>query len=127
MDHAMHLAAIKNIGSFQGTNAQSKFFLQSISNDDIIARTLKLGVSLGNSYSEIDATIADIKRNDYNRTMIMLKKIIEEKSDTPIDNNLSTLEHARLLAADLEEDEIDIDANDILNLTLSKIKKNRNF
>jgi hypothetical protein len=43
MERAMHLAEAKNFGSFQGTNAHSKFFLHFISHDDIVARTLKLG------------------------------------------------------------------------------------
>jgi hypothetical protein len=38
-----------------------KKILHSISNDDIFARTVKLGVSLGNSNSEIAQTIDDIK------------------------------------------------------------------
>jgi hypothetical protein len=93
MDRAMHRAELKNIGSYQGTGAHSKYFLHSISNDDIIARTVKLGVSLGNSNSEIAQTIDDIKNYDTSRTLIMLSKNIDEKTGAVDDTNLSTLEH----------------------------------
>jgi hypothetical protein len=85
---------------------------------------LKLGVSLGSSDSEVAETIKEIKRTDSNRTMIMLSNNIDEKSDAPIDNNLYIVDHARLLANDLQENEFEID-EDILNLTLAEIKKNR--
>jgi hypothetical protein len=126
MDRAMHRAELKNIGSYQGTGAHSNFFLNSISNEDIIARTIKLGVSLGNSNSEIAKTIDDIKNCDTSRTLIMLSKNIDEKTGAVEDTNLSTLEHSRLLSNDLSEEEVEID-EDILNLTLAEIKKNRKF
>jgi hypothetical protein len=122
MDRARHLTEVKNIGSFQGTKTHSRFFLHSISNEDIIARTLKLGVSLGNSNSEVVDTIKEIKKCDSNRTMIMLSKNTDEKTSAPVDTNLSMLDHARLFSNDLSEDEIEMD-EDILNLTLAKIKK----
>jgi hypothetical protein len=125
MDRAMHLAEAKNIGSFQGTNAHSNFFLHSISNDDIVARTLKLGVALGSSDCEVSNTIDEIKWSDANRTMIMLSKNIDEKMDTQVDIASTTLDHATLLANDLEDEETAFEAEDILNLTLAEIKKHR--
>jgi hypothetical protein len=125
MDRAMHLTKAKNIGSFQGTNAHSKKFLHSISNDDIVARTLKLGVALGSSDSEVTNTIEEIKRSDSNRTMIMLSKNIDEKTDTQVDISSATLDHATLQATDLEDEEAAFEAEDILNLTLAEIKKYR--
>jgi hypothetical protein len=120
MDRAMHRAELKNIGSYQGTDANSKKILHSISNDDIIARTVKLGVSLGNSNSEIAQTIDDIKNCDTSRTLIMLSKNIDEKVGAVDDTNLSTLEHSRLLSNDLSDEEVEMD-EDILNLTLAEI------
>jgi hypothetical protein len=122
MDRAMHRAELKNIGSYQGTDAHSKKILHSISNDDIFARTVKLGVSLGNSNSEIAQTIDDIKNCDTSRTLIMLSKNIDEKARAVDDTNLSTLEHSRLLSNDLSDEEVEMD-EDILNLTLAEIKK----
>jgi hypothetical protein len=126
LDHAMHLAELKNIGSYQGTGAHSNKFLHSILNEDIIARTVKLGVSLGNSNREIAQTIDDIKNCDTSRTLIMLSKNIDEKTEVDDDTNLSTLEHSRLLSNNLSDEEVEID-EDILNLTLAEIKKNRKF
>jgi hypothetical protein len=125
MEWAMHLAEAKNIGSFQGTNAHSKFFLHSISHDDIVARTLKLGVALGSSDCEVSNTIDEIKRSDANRTMIMLSKNIDEKMDVQLDLASTTLNQATLLANDLEDEETALEAEDILNLTLAEIKKHR--
>jgi hypothetical protein len=126
MDRTMHHAELKNIGSYQGTDAHSKNNLHSILNDDIIARTVKLGVSLGNSNSEIAQTIDDIKNCDTSRTLIMLSKNIDEKAGAVDDTNLSTLAHSRLLSNDLSDEEVEMD-EDILNLTLAEIKKNRKF
>jgi hypothetical protein len=125
MERAMHLAEAKNIGSFQGTNAHSKFFLHSISHDDIVARTLKLGVALGSSDCEVSNTIDEIKRSDANRTMIMLSKNIDEKTDAQVDFASTTLDQATLLANDLEDAETALGAEDILNLKLAEIKKHR--
>jgi hypothetical protein len=125
MERAMHLAEAKNVGSFQGTNAHSKFFLHSISHDDIVARTLKLGVVLGSSDCEVSNTIDEIKRSDANRTMIMLSKNIDEKTDAQLDLASTTLNQATLLANDLEDEETALEAEDILNLTLAEIKKHR--
>jgi hypothetical protein len=126
MDRAKHLAEIKNIGSYQGTDAHSNFFLHSISNDYIIARTVKLGVSLGNLNSKVAQTIKDIKNCDTSRTLIMLSKNIDENACAVVDTNLPTLDHSRLLSNDLSEDEVEMD-EDILNLTLAEIKKIENF
>jgi hypothetical protein len=57
--------------------------------------------------------------------MIMLSKNIDEKYVTPVDNNPSTIDHARLLSNDIGDEEVDFESEDILNLTLAKIKKNR--
>jgi hypothetical protein len=126
MDRAMHRAELKNVGSYQGTDEHSKKNLHSISNDDIIVRTVKLGVSLGNSNSEIAQTIDSIKNCDTSRTLIMLSKNIDEKARAVDDTNLCTLEHSRLLSNDLSDEEVEMD-EDILNITLAKIKKNRIF
>jgi hypothetical protein len=81
---------------------------------------------LGNSNSEIAKTIDDIKNCDTSRTLIMLSKNIDEKTGAVEDTNLSTLEHSQLLSNDLSDEEVEID-EDILNLTLAEIKKNRKF
>jgi hypothetical protein len=45
--------------------------------------------------------------------------------DTLVDIASTTLDHATLLANDLEDEETDFEAEDILNLTLAEIKKHR--
>jgi hypothetical protein len=56
----------------------------------------------------------------------MLSKNIDEKTEAVSDTNLSTLENSRRLSNDLSDEEVEID-EDILNLTLAEIKKNRKF
>jgi hypothetical protein len=56
----------------------------------------------------------------------MLSKNIDEKAGAVDDTNLSTLEHSWLLSNDLSDEEVEMD-EDILNLTLAEIKKNRKF
>jgi hypothetical protein len=57
--------------------------------------------------------------------MIMLSKNIDEKTDTQVDIASTMLDHATLLANDLEDEETAFEAEDILNLTLAEIKKHR--
>jgi hypothetical protein len=53
MEGDMALTQAKNIGSYLGNMGHSNFFLQSIPNDIIFDRAVKLGVSLGSSPSKM--------------------------------------------------------------------------
>jgi hypothetical protein len=121
LERAMHLSAAKNTGSFTGKSENSKFFLSSISNDDVLDRADKLGVSLGESPRTTLDTINLIKNADTARTMIMLTKNLEEKLGRPDDSNSEVLNHASLLSSDLGENEGE-GSDDILGLTLAEIK-----
>jgi hypothetical protein len=57
--------------------------------------------------------------------MIMLSKNIDEKMDTQVDIASTMLDHATLLANDLEDEEATFEAEDIVNLMLAEIKKHR--
>jgi hypothetical protein len=121
LERAMHLSAAKNTGSFTGKSENSRFFLISISNDDVLARADKLGVSLGESPRTTLDTINLIKNADTARTLIMLTKNLEEKLGRPDDSNSEVLNHASLLSSDLGENEGE-GSDDILGLTLAEIK-----
>jgi hypothetical protein len=123
MDRAMHLTEAKNIGSSSGNLSNSKFFLSSILHDRVISNAFKLGVSLGDSPSDVIKTIDSINRTDSKRTLIMLSKNLEENLPEQSVNNQNVLYQAEKLSYDLEN-EYTGDSDDCLDLTLAEIKKN---
>jgi hypothetical protein len=123
MDRAMHLTEAKNIGSSSGKSSNFKFFLNSIPHDRVISNAFKLGVSLGDSPSDVIKTIDSINRTDSKRTLIMLSKNLEENLPEQSVNDQNVLYQAEKLSYDLEN-EYTGDSDDCLDLTLAEIKKN---
>jgi hypothetical protein len=126
LDRAIQLTEAKNKGSSSGTFNNTKFFLQSIPHENVIATASKLGVSLGDSQSDVLNTLNMINRNDSKRTLIMLSKNLEEKIPDQIEMEENILNKANNLSQDLVNEEF-VESDDILNLTLADIKKNRVF
>ena len=62
-----------------GTSPIPKFSIASISNEAVVARAAKLGVSLGMSPSQVDTSLTKMKDADLQRTIIMLKRNEENK------------------------------------------------
>jgi hypothetical protein len=69
----------KDKGLAAGTPQPSKFSLCSISDDIIISRAEKIGVSFGSSPSMVSKLVKNIKDSDNTRTLIMLSKNLDEK------------------------------------------------
>jgi hypothetical protein len=113
----------KNIGTSSGNLSNSKFFLSSIPHDRVISNAFKLGVSLGDSPSDVIKTIDSINRTDSKRTLIMLSKNLEENLPEQTVNDQNVLYQAEKLLYDLDN-EYTGDSDDCLDLTLAEIKKN---
>jgi hypothetical protein len=73
LKRAQLIAQAKEDILYSGTIIPSKFTIASIPNDVIAARASKLGISLGDSPSNVTDSISKIKDIDLNRTLIMLK------------------------------------------------------
>jgi hypothetical protein len=57
-----------------GDNRFSRFTVASFSNESILAKASKLGVSLGSSPGQILESVNTLKEVDLQRTLVMLKK-----------------------------------------------------
>ena len=88
-----------------GTKSITKFSIASIPKDTVIARASKLGVSLGSSSSQVDASISRINDIDLDRTLIMLKRN-EDKQKLSVESvGCSILNKALEMSTDLAEEE----------------------
>jgi hypothetical protein len=80
------------------------WFLSSILHDRVISNAFKLGVSLGDSHSDVLKTIDSINRTNSKRTLIMLSKNIKEHLQAV--NDQTILNQADKLSFDLENEYI---------------------
>ena len=96
----------------QGTNLNPLFSILSFSDNDLIAKAVKLGVSLGSSHFEKIKSAKTIKDSELDRTVNLLSKNIG--SVDPEDPHNLILNRAASLSEDLVEDEIDRDLEEIL-------------
>jgi hypothetical protein len=99
MERAQLLTQARKEGSLTGTQSFSKFSLNSLSNDTVINRAAKLGVSLGVSPEQISNSVNIIKEKDNMRTVVMLAKNLKEKSAE--EDQHSILNQATNLSVDL--------------------------
>ena len=104
MDRAKLRAKEKDF-DYSGTDLIHEFTIASLSNDEVVARATKLGVSLGKSPSQIENSVDLLKDVDLNRTLIMLKK--KDALLSTIDNDAESLvlNQAISLAGDLLDEE----------------------
>jgi hydrogenase maturation factor HypE len=103
MERAQLLTQARKEGSLTGTQSFSKFSLNSLSNDTVINRAARLGVSLGVSPEQISNSINIIKEKDNMRTVVMLAKNLKEKSAE--EDQHSILNQATNLSVDLVGEE----------------------
>jgi hypothetical protein len=103
MERAQLLTQARKEGSLTGTQSFSKFSLNSLSNDTVINRAARLGVSLGVSPEQISNSINIIKEKDNMRTVVMLVKNLKEKSAE--EDQHSILNQATNLSVDLVGEE----------------------
>ena len=100
----------------QGTNLNPLFSILSFSDNDLIAKAAKLGVSLGSSHFEKIKSAKTIKDSELDRTVNLLSKNIG--SVDPEDPHNLILNRAASLSEDLVEDEIDRNLEEILDLVV---------
>jgi hypothetical protein len=67
---AQGLAMQRDQALDSGNSSVSKFTLASLSNESIITRASKLGVTLGASPSQIQASVNNLKEVDLQRTLV---------------------------------------------------------
>ena len=112
--------------SIQGTNLNPVFSILSISDDQIVTRAAKLGVSLGISQIEKIESAKILKDSELNRITCQVLEKNVALSDLHDPQNL-ILNRAASLSEDLEEDELARNMEDQLDpiVPLEKIKKRR--
>jgi hypothetical protein len=105
LEKAQKIAQQRDQAMAKGTDLISKFSIASIPNEVVIARASKLGISLGDSPTQVSSSIKSIKEVDLQRTLVMLQRNEEKvkKGESTISNLV--LEKAIELSADLEEEE----------------------
>ena len=95
------------------------------SDDQIVDRAAKLGVSLGTSQLEKIKAVKNLKDSEFNRSLVSLKKNVG-LADADEPQNL-ILNRAASLSEDLEDDELNRNLEDQLDLVVpvEKTRKNR--
>jgi hypothetical protein len=88
-----------------GNSSVSKFTLASFSNESIITHASKLGVTLGASPSQIQASVNNLKEVDLQRTLVVLKRNEDKIKNVEDSISASILQDALDLSADLDEEE----------------------
>jgi hypothetical protein len=73
MERAQKIAMQRDQAMDPGNNRFSRFTVASFSNESILAKASKLGVSLGSSPSQILESVNTLKEVDLQRTLVMLK------------------------------------------------------
>jgi hypothetical protein len=119
MERAQKLTQAKNEVSGSGT--YSKFSLASLSNDTVISRAEKLGVSLGKSPRQIENSINFLKETDNTRTLVMLAKNLKEISDE--EDQHAILSHASDLSLDLIGEEHHVEEEDTFTFVKPKVTR----
>jgi hypothetical protein len=102
LERAQQLAQSKDDISPAGNNFISKFSFNSFSYESVVSRASKLGVALGQSPSEVAASVQLLRDIDMQRTLVMLKK--GEEKELAKDKYLHSLviSEAKNLSIDLE-------------------------
>jgi hypothetical protein len=74
MERAQQQAAAPDLSNFLDTKLLPKFTIASFSNDIIVSKASKLGVSLGRMSSQVNKSITTLKESDLACTLIFLKR-----------------------------------------------------
>jgi hypothetical protein len=80
MERAMQNVNLRHDLTSPG-NGKPKPSLASLSDDDILVKASRLGISLGKNKKEALKVVDSIKEVDVNRTLVMLKKNVEDHLD----------------------------------------------
>jgi hypothetical protein len=102
---AQGLAMQRDQALDSGNSSVSKFTLASFSNESIITHASQLGVTLGASPSQIQASVNNLKEVDLQRTLVVLKRNEDKIKNVEDSISASILQDALDLSADLDEEE----------------------
>ena len=105
LDRAQRRAQERDHLGTPGTSSVSKFTIASFSDEVVVDRATKLGVSLGVSPSRIRSSVANIKEIYLNRTLVMLKKNEDELKQSESSLGKKVMDEALELSTDLQERE----------------------
>jgi hypothetical protein len=74
MERAMRVAQLRNTPASPGTKQIPKFSILSFSDDEVVDRASRLGISMGNSVDEVLSSVWGIKNLEEARTLTIKKK-----------------------------------------------------
>jgi hypothetical protein len=120
MERAMRLAKQRD---YQGTALASKLSISYISDDVIISRAQKLGVSLGTSANEVATSIKDLKDVEKQRELTILERNKNISEDDP--HNLFVSKVSGLCEDLTEEDGFGLD--DHTDQICPEVKSSRGY
>jgi hypothetical protein len=107
-------------------NGKSKFSFASLTAEDILSKASRLGISLGKNKNEALEAAISIKEVDVNRTLVILKKIVDTSLDKEEgESSLLTSKFSNLIGdLTIEEAQESMEQDDLL-MPLIKLKKPR--
>ena len=122
MERAMDLAHRRDPN--EGNNSNDAFSIIAISDSEIIARAEKMGISLGNSETEIANSVKEIKSNELERAVFILKK---NPDQTNVDGDFGPHNLALSKAASLSEDLVDEELLEKKDYNTSAVRRSVRF
>ena len=123
MERAMAWAERRH--SLPGTSLDKRFSILSFSDQEIVDKASKLGVSLGSSVLSANVSASLIKKSELTRSGTMLQNNLNDKYDDQPHSLI--LNRASCLTEDLEEDDISRSLEDRTDFSIQseKVKRTR--
>jgi hypothetical protein len=107
-------------------NDNHKASLTSLSDEDILAKASRLGISLGKNKHEVLKAVQSIKEVDVNQSLVILKKNVNTQLNKEEGHDSLLISKFSSLTGDLTiEEEQDILEQDDLLMPIIKLKKSR--
>jgi hypothetical protein len=104
LERAQQQASARDPSHYSGTKISPHFTIASFSDEVILSRANKVGVSLGNSNGQISESIKLLKETDVARTLFMLKRKEENLSEKEEFHITNLIDEADKLCDDLAEE-----------------------
>lgn len=105
MEKAMRIAQSKDASSCVGKSLSPKFSITNMSDDEIMHKAERLGISLGKSEGEVVKSIKGIKLLEEDRILTILQKNIDEYINKEDDPTTLVMSKVSTLCNDLAEDD----------------------
>jgi hypothetical protein len=107
-------------------NDNHKASLSSLSDEDILAKASRLGISLGKNRHEVLKAVQSIKEVDVNQSLVILKKNVNTQLNKEEGHDSLLISKFSSLTGDLTiEEEQDCLEQDDLLMPIIKLKKSR--